>query len=712
MYLMKVQSFLEREQAISSKSDINRQIKVLQFPPDKNTRYAILSHRWAPDTEEVNYEEMVELANMNTEKQDKIRKRVGYQKIHKSCEQAREDGLEWLWVDTCCIDKRSSTELSEAINSMYRWYEKSARCYAHLHDVPGLSFPTKPDCETYPRSDGWPEWFSRGWTLQELIAPHDVRFFNNDWQFIGDKKRHSGTLQAITRVPQNVLRTGLSLTRPCVAQMMSWAANRETSRVEDRAYSLLGLLDVSMPMLYGEGKGAFERLQLEIIRKSNDQSIFAWNPRGKIGRSGSVLADGPHFFHDCSDLQTMEINEFTEALKADISKEEKERLGSFLVTNRGIQIWLPLRPCNDSCTIFKTTLQCRAAEDQGPVTIYLTLWKSNYYRSFGPQSEDAFPGEGVPTFEQLHLRYQDVVYDNPIFKFDDVAVSELGFSFSSAFPDETIVHNKVELTSSKPLYVRTYAKGANSRFSVGFGQCFGQVWVHVMSSDEDDAEKTYNKMLITGPVHAKSMAETYYPGPSHICIKHTRLPHCTVRTSCVMWKDSKKYPVRIETITHHPGPCECLEKKAHDRIASIGLGHQVSQDASKRIGSSTHGDTYEGTLNPKQMKASGNGTMKSSDCVAVKVIRNVKKDVLMVSSLYLWLLSLQCLMTLDQRMLGGIYDWWNLAHENVAKLLGITADFNHTISIVSPLMPKRDAFHYVKDRNVDPHPLVCFMNAS
>ena len=139
------------------------------------------------------------------------------------------------------------------------------------------------------------------------------------------------------------------------------------------------------------------------------------------------------------------------------------------------------------------------------------------------------------------------------------------------------------------------------------------------------------------------------------------LPHCTVRTSCVMWKDSKKYPVRIETITHHPGPCECLEKKAHDRIASIGLGHQVSQDASKRIGSSTHGDTYEGTLNPKQMKASGNGTMKSSDCVAVKVIRNVKKDVLMVSSLYLWLLSLQCLMTLDQRMLGGIYDWWNLA---------------------------------------------------
>ena len=89
-------------------------------------------------------------------------------------------------------------------------------------------------------------------------------------------------------------------------------------------------------MLYREGEGAFEHLQLEIIRKSNDQTIFAWDPHGKIGRSGSVLADGLHFFHDCSDMQTMEIDEFTEALKVGMSKEEKERLGSFLVTNCGI----------------------------------------------------------------------------------------------------------------------------------------------------------------------------------------------------------------------------------------------------------------------------------------------------------------------------------------------------------------------------------------
>ena len=695
---------------------VNRQAgEILRSRNYEKTKYAILSHRWmrqeSGETAEVNYDEMVELANMDTKKQDGIRKRDGYQKILKSCKQAKEDRLEWLWADTCCIDKRNSAELSEAINAMYHWYAKSARCYVYLHDVPGLHFPTKPDDETYPKpSNGWPGWFSRGWTLQELIAPHDARFFNKDWRFIGDKRTHSSTLKFITGVPQNILTKGLSSTRPCIAQIMSWAANRNTSRVEDKAYSLIGLLDVNMPTLYGEGERSFWRLQLEVIRKSNDQSIFAWGPRAKIGRSGSVLADGPHFFRDCSDLQIMEIDEFTKALEVRMSKEEKERLGSFPVTNRGIQIWLPLRLCgysqSDSPTVFEATLQCRAAKGQRPVTIYLTLWKSNYYRSFGPQSEDPFPVKGVPMLEQLHLRYQDVVFDDPIFKFNDEAVSELGFSFSGAFPNEVIVGNKVELTSSKPLYVRTYTNGANSRFSVGFGQCFGQVWIHVMRSDEDNDEEAYNKMLITGPVHAKSMAEAY-PGPSHICIEHTPLSRCTVRTSCVMSKDSNEYPVRIEAIDH-PGPPPCPEK-AYDRIASIDL---VSRDEWRCIGSSTYGDVFEGTLE------SGNGTKETlnpkakQDAVAVKVVRYVDKDVLMVSSLYLWFSSLRCLMTLDQRILSGIYVWWNLSHTNVAELLGITADFDHTISIVSPLVPKGDAFRHVQDPNVDPRPLVCFMNVS
>ena len=122
---------------------------------------------------------------MDVEERDEVRQRLGYRKIWDTCQQAKKDGYEWVWVDTCCIDKRSSAELSEAINSMYRWYENSRICYAYLHDVPDPSFPTHSDKSRYPNYNGWPEWFSRGWTLQEMIAPNDVRFFNKDWHPVG-----------------------------------------------------------------------------------------------------------------------------------------------------------------------------------------------------------------------------------------------------------------------------------------------------------------------------------------------------------------------------------------------------------------------------------------------------------------------------------------------------------------------------------------------
>ena len=130
--------------------------------------YEILSHQWA-EQEEVNYEEIVDLAKMEKKKQDKVCQCLGYKKILTSCEQVEKDEFKWLWVDTCCIDKRSSTELSEAINSMYWWYENSGACYAYLHNVPS-SFPHLNDKIWYHNSKGWPEWFLRGWTLQEMIA--------------------------------------------------------------------------------------------------------------------------------------------------------------------------------------------------------------------------------------------------------------------------------------------------------------------------------------------------------------------------------------------------------------------------------------------------------------------------------------------------------------------------------------------------------------
>ena len=261
MRLIDVKAFLQREESIRKRERVDRRAKVVEFCDDEATEYAILSHRWI--AQEVDYNEMVELAKMKRQERDEIRRRDGYRKILQSCEQAKKDEYEWLWVDTCCIDKRSSAELSEAINSMYRWYKNAKVCYVYLHDVSDPWFPAASDDEMYPDFSGWPEWFSRGWTLQELIAPSNVQFFNKEWKTIGDKRTLAPTLRNITGVPEHILIHGLHGNRPCVAQIMSWAAERKTTRVEDRAYSLMGLLDVNMPMLYGEGKKAFHRLQLE-----------------------------------------------------------------------------------------------------------------------------------------------------------------------------------------------------------------------------------------------------------------------------------------------------------------------------------------------------------------------------------------------------------------------------------------------------------------
>ncbi|KAI6114723.1 heterokaryon incompatibility protein-domain-containing protein [Pisolithus croceorrhizus] len=267
MWLLDVGAILDQENDIRG---FDAEIEVLKLSNDKSTSYAILSHRWG-DGSEVTYDEMTGLAAMKPQKRDNVRERDGYQKIIKSCEQAKKDGYKWMWIDTCCIDKRSSAELSEAINSMYRWYRNAQKCYVYLNDV--------------VESNGWPEWFSRGWTLQELIAPTEVEFFNNSWVSIGTKRDLTSSLEVITRIPEMVLKYEQVLrstsTRPGVAHIMSWAAHRKTTRVEDRAYSLMGLFGVNMPMLYGEGSKAFQRLQLEIIRVSSDHSIFAWNSKGQ-----------------------------------------------------------------------------------------------------------------------------------------------------------------------------------------------------------------------------------------------------------------------------------------------------------------------------------------------------------------------------------------------------------------------------------------------
>ena len=563
MRLINVKAFMEREQVMSDGGRVNRRTKVLEVADDEATSYAILSHRWTE--QEVNYEEITDLVKMEKDEQNEVRQRLGYQKIHASCEQAKRDKFEWLWVDTCCIDKRSSAELSEAINSMYRWYENSGVCYAYLQDVRS-SFPRLAS-EIYPNSKGWPEWFLRGWTLQEMIAPRNVQFFNEGWESIGNKKILAHTLSRITGVPPHILADGLSASnRPCVAQIISWAANRTTTRVEDIAYSLLGLLDINMPMLYGEGRKAFHRLQLEIMRASNDQSIFAWccGADKLNGRTGSVLADDPSFFQSCDKMELMDRDKFIRSLEG-IPEEalysiEEDRFGIFPITNRGIQLWLPIRPHADSGVLFEAWLPCRSdPKSDKPVSITLVLWKSDFHRySVSLPS----PTGKILQFRQLYLRYQDTPHRNITFEIDDIAIIENSFTHCGAYPPDR-TGNTLTLADRRPLCIRIYSNSqANCYFAVAFGQCFGQDWIHFASTSASDkhswfsyAAEEYKKMLINGPEHAQAMAEACSAGEcgDRVWIIQTHLPGSpwTLRTSRVLWQSSR-IGIRFEVFRY---PC-------------------------------------------------------------------------------------------------------------------------------------------------------------
>ncbi|KAI0364780.1 hypothetical protein BV20DRAFT_982971 [Pilatotrama ljubarskyi] len=196
-------------------------------------------------------------------------------KIKGACKIARERGYRFIWIDTCCIDKTSSAELSEAINSMYLWYTLADVCLVYLADV-----PRSPDVPQIGRDSKfwWSRWHERGWTLQELIAPRYMLFFDCDWSVLGSKTELASTLAERTGVDAVVLVHAMPLRRISVADRMRWAFKRKTTRIEDEAYCLMGLFGVHMPTIYGEGRKAFIRLQQEIVRTIPDQSLFVWGP--------------------------------------------------------------------------------------------------------------------------------------------------------------------------------------------------------------------------------------------------------------------------------------------------------------------------------------------------------------------------------------------------------------------------------------------------
>ncbi|TLD18572.1 hypothetical protein PspLS_10157 [Pyricularia sp. CBS 133598] len=288
--------------------------------------YAILSHTWGDDEPT--------LQQWKT-KRGRAATGDGVRKIYDACKQAVKYGYEWLWADTVCIDKTNQMELSEAINSMYDWYRKSEECYALLQDVPDVLVKNS-------------KWFTRGWTLQELIAPKRVIFFNKEWLCLGTRTTLEEEICEATGMDGHHLILATSHTKeewlslgnqPTVATKMSWVASRKTTKPEDRAYCMLGIFGINMPLLYGEGgQRAFLRLQEEIIRTSNDQTIFCWRREreGKLVPEGwtsllaptpELYADLPHYVRHNTSIQV---------------QGEWSRPRTYSMTNAGLRISLPI----------------------------------------------------------------------------------------------------------------------------------------------------------------------------------------------------------------------------------------------------------------------------------------------------------------------------------------------------------------------------------
>ncbi|KAF3009243.1 hypothetical protein E8E14_009508 [Neopestalotiopsis sp. 37M] len=211
--------------------------------------YAILSHTWGSEEEEVLLQDI-----QGDARGDAIwRQTYGYRKILFCGQQAKRDGIQHFWVDTCCIDKRSSAELSESINKMFLWYQNAQKCYVYLADVPSGSENEETTEMSWDAAFRDSKWFQRGWTLQELLAPQSVEFFSASGQRLGDKMSLELLIHDITGIATVALR-GHPLSQFDENERMSWLSNRQTTRDEDMAYCMLGIFNVAMYCVYGEGR--------------------------------------------------------------------------------------------------------------------------------------------------------------------------------------------------------------------------------------------------------------------------------------------------------------------------------------------------------------------------------------------------------------------------------------------------------------------------
>ncbi|KAI0744723.1 hypothetical protein C8Q76DRAFT_663309, partial [Earliella scabrosa] len=305
-------------------------------PEDVKEGYVILSHVW--NAQEDSFQDLQDILEWCDRSGQDPRGFVTM-KVCQFCELAESYGYKWVWIDTCCIDRTSSAELSETINAMYQYYARALVCYVYLADQhhPSRIIASK-------------KWFTRGWTLQELIAPRALHFFNTRWQFMGSRRDLADGLTTITGIPATVLRREQSPKEFSVAQRMSWAAGRETTRVEDEAYCLMGIFGVNIPILYGEGRTAFRRLQEEIMRCTSDTTVFAWGGScDLVSLSGfpedalsPAFATSPAQFKACSKITSaLRQLDLATPSRSHRHRMDTHRVMKFTMTPQGIRARIP-----------------------------------------------------------------------------------------------------------------------------------------------------------------------------------------------------------------------------------------------------------------------------------------------------------------------------------------------------------------------------------
>lgn len=355
----------------------------------------------------------------------------GYEKVRRFCELANAAGHRYAWVDTCCIDKSSSAELSEAINSMFKWYRDSAVCYVYLEDIELNE--NQHQLSTDQLQDS--RWTTRGWTLQELIAPKNVLFFSKDWEYCGNRRALSLPLHQATNIALPALdrQTDDNSYLACfsVAERMSWASTRTTTRPEDKAYCLLGIFNVHLPLLYGEGKRkAFLRLQDEIMKNSTDHSILAWE-HASPNRPSIVgcLAKDPSHFRSARNIVTFQTSD-----------------GPFRMTNKGLEVQLPLIKHSDNDTCIAVLHNCRYKNDFCGV-IGIELRRDSNYDTYYRWHRKPV----VVTDQEWMSATRQTIYITPTkSKHDYVDTKSLCLWFQLDFPSEISEHIRERLSLRVP----------------------------------------------------------------------------------------------------------------------------------------------------------------------------------------------------------------------------------------------------------------------